>query len=148
MQKLAYEVPISVTQLKQLFIAGLHNASAYAPHLTANINTFADLKDLSAQAQRYARAYKAQPKPASRPPYSNTKRAVPPRRPAKPAAKPANEVITEDPECHHMDLEDQFNAELEVGEHEMEACPAEKRGPSSNSDDVMNRLATETGQNG
>jgi hypothetical protein len=57
-QKLSYDVCISSTHLKQLFIAGLHNASAFSPHLTANINTFADLKDLSAQAQRYARAYR------------------------------------------------------------------------------------------
>jgi hypothetical protein len=57
-------------------------------------------------------------------------------------------VDTEDNNDLHSDLEESFNAELEVGEAEHDAidvCPAEKRGPSTTSDEVMRRLATETG---
>jgi hypothetical protein len=70
------------------------------------------LKDLSAQAQRYARAYKQQPKPSK--PYSNTKRTAPPKRPTRTPSKPAN-AVEYDAEELHMDLEEKFNAELEVG---------------------------------
>ena len=94
MQKLAYNVDISSTQLKQLFIAGLSNATSWKPHLTANINTFPDLASLAAQAQRYARAYKTTAaKPSSRPPYSAAAaKRVPARKAVIPAAKSSNEV--------------------------------------------------------
>ena len=142
--------------MKQLYIAGLSNAASWKPHLTANINTFPDLAALAAQAQRYARAYKTTAsKPSSRPPYSAaaTKRA-PHRKASNPAAKSSNEVEQEVElgELNHEELEDVYNGAVEVGSmdvvQELELAPAEKRGATSSSDQVMARLAAETGQSG
>ena len=50
MLKLSYDMNKSQMQLKQMFIAGLYNATHFQAHLSANIHTYIDLKDLAAAA--------------------------------------------------------------------------------------------------
>jgi uncharacterized protein YdiU (UPF0061 family) len=109
MLKLSYDMNISQMQLKQMFIAGLHNATHFQAHLSANIHTFIDLKDLAAAAQRYARAYKNTKLPSK--PFSNTNRMPPKKVPSKP--KTTNEVDMDgemnEQELYHAQLEELYN---------------------------------------